>query len=113
MDTTAVLVIAILVLVVILAFLYRGRIRFALKALGISAEIEGEGRKPEAGAAMTGDDDPGKSAASAARGTASQSVGGRSIQAGRDGQGTFVTGDGNRIAQVKGDRNRVDQSGRK
>lgn len=86
MDTTTVIVIAILMLVVVLAFLYRGRIRFALKALGISAEIEGEGRKPETGAATTGDDAPDQRTASStkateASGPGSVAIGGSANQA--------------------------------
>lgn len=94
MDTTAVIVVAILVVaILVLAVLFRrGSFKAGMKGpLGTSLDVEGKG---EGGPAES---------AEGARGTTSQSAGERSIQVGRDAQGTFITGDDNRTARARGD----------
>jgi hypothetical protein len=102
MDTSAVVIIALLaVVVVVIAFLYRpGAFKAGLKVLGVRLDVEGQANPP-GDATPEGKPPPAAAgASSAATGPPSQTAGDRSIQAGRDATGTFVTGDDNRIDQA-------------
>jgi hypothetical protein len=103
MDNSWIIVLLVVAILVV-AFLYRrGAFKAGLEALGFKMNLEGRGG-PEAGAPK-----PPVSAPSAP--PPALTAGERNIHVGRDAQGTFVTGDKNRVAQVQGDRNKVDQTG--
>jgi hypothetical protein len=100
------IVVLLVVAILVVAFLYRrGAFKAGMKALGFEMNVEGRGG-PEADAPKPSVPTP-SAAPPPAPGT-----GQRNIHVGRDAQGTFVTGDNNRVAQVEGDRNRVDQAGK-
>ena len=105
MDTTGIAVVVLLIVaIVVIAVLFRrGSFKAGMDALGAKLNVEGRAR-PEAEAAQ-----PAAPAPSAPP-TSQAGAGSRSIHVGRDATGAFVTGDDNRVTQVKGNSNRVDQS---
>ena len=102
------IVVLLVVAILVIAFMYRrGAFKAGLEALGFKMNVEGRGG-PEAEAGKPAA--PAASAESAAKAAETSGPGQRGVQVGRDAQGVFVTGDNNRVAQVQGDRNRVDQT---
>jgi hypothetical protein len=110
MDNSFWIAVLLVVAILVIAFLYRrGSFKAGLEALGAKANFEGRAQ-PEARASKPAATAP--NAEAAAKAAHTPGTGQRSIQIGRDAQGVFVAGDNNRVAQVQGDRNRVDQTGK-